>query len=129
VPPFVAQYRSTNLIIAGLRLVADVSTRLAAVQQAYTTFRHAPDRAAALTALAGMSLAVQGLGGSTDLALQQQTLPDDSGVAVGSGAPDAGAPGVATDAGAPVVAPPGPADSAPGKAAKALTRKIRPPHP
>jgi photosystem II stability/assembly factor-like uncharacterized protein len=129
VPPFVAQYRSTNLIIAGLRLVADVSTRLAAVQQAYTTFRHSPDRAAALTALAGMSLAVQGLGGSTDLALQQQTLPDDSGVAVGSGAPDAGAPGVATDAGAPVVVPPGPADSAPGKAAKALIRKIRPPHP
>jgi len=143
VPQFVGQYRSTNLIIAGLRLVADVSTRLAAVQQSYTAFRRAPDRAAALTALAGMSLAVQGLGGSTDLALQQQTLPDDgAGGMVGNTAGAPGQPGIAADAGAPAMAapapgaPPSPAarsgtaagDSVARKAAKTLTKKVKLPH-
>jgi photosystem II stability/assembly factor-like uncharacterized protein len=133
VPVFQGQYRNTNLIIAGLQLVADLSSRLSQVQTAFGAVRHAPDRAGMLAAISQLSLALQGLGGSTTVALQEQPLPADTSDAQGDAASAASAAAVVAVP-ETATAPAAPADSAAPqktpdavkKATNAITKRLKP---
>ena len=135
-PPLLGHYRNVNLTIAGLRLVGTLSSQLSTVQQAYDAVRHAPDKTAALGAVANLSSALQGLdvGVKTALLDQPPTLGDDAGTIPPALPADAS---MTDTAGAPVAAAPAPAAAppTPGTAeatasdAKAAEAKKKKDHP
>jgi photosystem II stability/assembly factor-like uncharacterized protein len=75
VPQFLGQYKNTNLLLAGLRMLTDLPGRINDLNSALRTFRKAPDKAAAQSALAQVNAAVQGLTQSTAVAFQKQLPP------------------------------------------------------
>ncbi|MEO7138024.1 MAG: YCF48-related protein [Gemmatimonadales bacterium] len=72
VPQFLGQYKNTNLLLAGLRMLTDLPGRVNDLNLALRSFRAAPDKAAAQTALAQLTAAIQGLTQSTAVAFQKQ---------------------------------------------------------
>jgi hypothetical protein len=75
VPQFLGQYKNTNLLLAGLRMVTDLPGRISKLNNALRTFRKAPDKAAAQARVAQVSAAVQGLSQSIAIAFQKQAPP------------------------------------------------------
>jgi photosystem II stability/assembly factor-like uncharacterized protein len=75
VPQFLGQYKNTNLILAGLRMLTDLPDRVNDLNRALRSFRKAPDKAAAQAALAQVTAAIQGLSQTTAVASQQQVPP------------------------------------------------------
>jgi hypothetical protein len=72
VPQFLGQYKNTNLLLAGLRMVTDLPGRISKLNNALRTFRKAPDKAAAQARVAQVAAAVQGLSQSIAIAFQKQ---------------------------------------------------------
>ena len=83
VPQFLGQYKNTNLLVAGLRMLSDLPGRVNELNNAMRAFRKAPDKVAAQDAVARVAAAVQGLTQSTAVAFQKQLppQPEESGVA------------------------------------------------
>lgn len=139
VPALLGRYRNVNLVMAGLRLVGTLSSQLSTVQQAYDSVRHAPDKIAALGAVANLSSALQGLDGGVKTALLDQppTLGDAAVTAdAGTVQPALPAGASMTDtAGAPMAAPPAAQPPTPAAAeatavdAKAAEAKKKKDHP
>ncbi|MDQ3223380.1 MAG: hypothetical protein M3Q75_07930, partial [Gemmatimonadota bacterium] len=75
VPQFLGQYKNTNLLVAGLRMLTDLPGGVNELNNALRAFRKAPDKAAAEAALAQVSAAVQRLTQSTAVAFQRQPPP------------------------------------------------------
>ena len=75
VPQFLGQYRNTNLLVAGLRLLTDLPARVNELNNALRAFRKAPDKAAAMAALGKLNSAVENLTTSTAVAFQKQPSP------------------------------------------------------
>jgi photosystem II stability/assembly factor-like uncharacterized protein len=75
VPHFLGQYKNTNLLLAGLRMLTDLPGRVDDLNRALRSFRKASDKAAAEAALAQVTAAVQGLSQSTAIAFQKQLPP------------------------------------------------------
>jgi photosystem II stability/assembly factor-like uncharacterized protein len=76
VPQFLGQYKNTNLLLAGLRMLSDLPGRVNDLNQALRSFRKAPDKAAAAAALNRVSAAIAALNQSTDVAFQRK-LPEN----------------------------------------------------
>ncbi len=87
VPQFLGQYKNTNLLLAGLRMLTDLPARVNELNRSLRAFRKAPDKAAAQAALAQVTAALQGLSQSTNVAYQKQLPPsEEESTAVESGA-------------------------------------------
>lgn len=72
VPQFLGQYRNTNLLVAGLRLLTDLPARVNDLNDALRAFRKAPDKAAAMAALGKLNTALENLTATTAVALQKR---------------------------------------------------------
>jgi photosystem II stability/assembly factor-like uncharacterized protein len=75
VPQFLGQYKNTNLLVAGVRMVTDLPDRVNQLNNALRVFRKAPDKAAAATALEQVSAAIAALSQSTAVAFQKHAPP------------------------------------------------------
>ncbi|MGQ0702985.1 MAG: WD40/YVTN/BNR-like repeat-containing protein [Gemmatimonadales bacterium] len=98
-PSFLAQYKNTNLLIAGLRMVTDLPGKFGDLRAALMAFKHAGDKDAAEAALAAIGSAAQAFHQTTKVAFQQE-LPamETQSDAEGTGASQApAAVGVVTD--------------------------------
>ena len=71
VPQFLSRYRNLNLVFEGARTSAALPGWFQTVKEGFATFRSAPDRAAAQTALAKMMSAADSLKTETRLAFQK----------------------------------------------------------
>jgi hypothetical protein len=71
-PQFIGQYRNLNLLVAGIRMSADLPAQLRAVRAGLRAFRQAPDQASAQSALAQVSAALQTLKQTTAVAYQER---------------------------------------------------------
>jgi photosystem II stability/assembly factor-like uncharacterized protein len=112
VPQFLGQYKNTNLLLAGLRMLTDLPGHINDLNGALRAFRKAPDKAAAQAAVAQVAAAVQGLTQSTAVAFQKQAPPavEESGEAGAAAVEEAQAEGL--EAGVPEDAEMAPAAAA-----------------
>lgn len=112
VPQFLGQYKNTNLLLAGLRMLTDLPGRVNDLNRALRSFRKAPDKAAAQTALAQVTAAIQGLTQSTAVAFQKQLPPpvEESGGAAAAVEENQAEDGKATPADGEEEPTPGPAE-------------------
>ena len=74
-PSFLAKYKNTNLLIAGLRMLTDLPGKFGDLRGALQTFKHAGDKAAAEAAIAAIGSAAQALHQTTKVAFQQELPP------------------------------------------------------
>jgi photosystem II stability/assembly factor-like uncharacterized protein len=74
-PQFVARFRNTNLLQAGLRMLTALPGGLGELREAYQQFRQAPDKAAAKEALTRLGAAATGLHQSVRIAFQEELAP------------------------------------------------------
>lgn len=74
-PQFVTRFKNTNLLTAGLRMLATMPTQLGDVRGAYQEFQHATDKAGAQAALARLLSSVGTLRQLTMAAFQKETTP------------------------------------------------------
>jgi hypothetical protein len=74
-PSFLAKYKNTNLLIAGLRMLTDLPGRFGDLRTALRAFKQATDKDSAEAALASLGIAIQALHQSTEVAFQQQLPP------------------------------------------------------
>jgi hypothetical protein len=77
VPQFLGQYKNTNLLLAGIRMLTDLPGQINELNGALRAFRKAPDKTAAQAAVARVAAAVQGLSQSTAVAFQRQPPPQE----------------------------------------------------
>ncbi len=93
-PQFVARFKNTNLLQAGLRMLTVLPGGLGGLKAAYLEFKQAPDKASAQAALAKLSEAAGGLHQSVRVALQDE-LPAPEAAGESEASPD---PAPANDA-------------------------------
>lgn len=74
-PAFLAQYRNTNLLAAGLRMMADLPGRFGELRAALGAFKQAGDKAAAEAALVRIEAAAAELHQSARAAFQSEVPP------------------------------------------------------
>lgn len=74
-PQFVTRFKNTNLLTAGLRMLATMPSQLSDVRGAYREFQQAPDKAGAQAALARLLSSVGTLRQLTMAAFQKETTP------------------------------------------------------
>ncbi len=71
VPDFLSKYKNLNLLAQGLRTAAALPEMSDSLRAAFKTFRTAPDRPTATTALSGLKGILAGLKAAVDTALQK----------------------------------------------------------
>jgi photosystem II stability/assembly factor-like uncharacterized protein len=85
-PSFLSQYKNTNLLVAGLRMLTDLPGSFGDLRTAVQAFKNASDKSAAEAALAQIGSAAQALHSTTKAAFQQEIPPvepeSDSGAAI-----------------------------------------------
>ncbi len=74
-PQFIARYRNTNLLTAGLRMLTTMPNQLGDVRGAYQEFQRASDKASAQAALARLVAAVGSFKQLTQAAFQSEVTP------------------------------------------------------
>jgi hypothetical protein len=74
-PQFVARFKNTNLLVAGLRMLVTMPSQLGELRGAYKAFKQSTDKAGAQAALAQLRSAATSLGQSTKAAFQKQVSP------------------------------------------------------
>jgi len=74
-PTFLAKYKNTNLLIAGLRMVTDLPGRFGDLRLALKAFKTAPDQSAAQAAIAQIGTAATALQLATKAAFQTAVPP------------------------------------------------------
>jgi hypothetical protein len=72
VPDFLAKYKNLNLLAQGLRTAAALPEMNDSLRAAFKSFRTAPDRATAMTALSSAKGILAGLKAAVDTALQNR---------------------------------------------------------
>jgi hypothetical protein len=117
VPQFLGQYKNTNLLLAGLRILTDLPGRINELNGALRAFRKAADKDAAQSALAQVTAAVQGLTQSTAVAFQKQAPPpmEESGEAGAAVVEEDQAEGVEAGVAAEVEVAPGEDEETPAE--------------
>ncbi|MGQ0766001.1 MAG: WD40/YVTN/BNR-like repeat-containing protein [Gemmatimonadota bacterium] len=81
-PDFIGKYRNLNLLLAAVRMGAEMPSQYRTVKGGLRSFRKAQDRESAQAALASVSAALAALRQTTAVSMQQQLPPpptDDSG--------------------------------------------------
>jgi hypothetical protein len=78
-PEFIGKYKNLNLLLAAVRMGAEMPSQYRAVKGGLRSFRKAQDKDAATTALAGVSAALSAFKQSTSVSMQQQLPPPPSG--------------------------------------------------
>jgi photosystem II stability/assembly factor-like uncharacterized protein len=71
VPDFISKYKNLNLLAQGLRTAAALPEMSDSLRNAFRSFRSAPDRSTAMTALAGVKSVLANLKAAVDTALQK----------------------------------------------------------
>lgn len=74
-PSFLAKYKNTNLLVAGLRMLVELPGRFGELRTALKAFKQATDKQSAETALAAIGSAIQGLNQTAQVAFQQELPP------------------------------------------------------
>jgi outer membrane murein-binding lipoprotein Lpp len=74
-PQFVARFKNTNLLIAGLRMLTTMPSQLSDIRGALRDFKSATDKEAARAALARLGTATSSFRQSTQAALQKEGTP------------------------------------------------------
>jgi len=74
-PQFVARFKNTNLLAAGLRMLTTMPSQLSDIRGALSDFKSAADKEAARAALARLGTATASFGQSTQAALQKEGTP------------------------------------------------------
>jgi photosystem II stability/assembly factor-like uncharacterized protein len=77
-PEFIGKYKNLNLLLAAIRMSAEMPSQYRTVKGGLRAFRKAQDKDAAQAALAGVSAALTAFKQSTSVSMQQQ-LPPPSG--------------------------------------------------
>ncbi len=75
VPDFISKYKNLNLLAQGLRTAAALPEMNDSLRNAFRSFRSAPDRATAMTALSGVKNVLATLKAAVDTALQKPAGP------------------------------------------------------
>jgi hypothetical protein len=115
-PDFIGKYRNLNLLLAAVRMGAEMPSQYRDVIGGLRSFRAAQDKESAEAALANVRAALGALKQTTSVSMQQELPPPGSDF---EGAAQAAMPTSAPDynsSAAPVAA-----DQAPAKAAKAVS--------
>ncbi|MFN2397734.1 MAG: WD40/YVTN/BNR-like repeat-containing protein [Gemmatimonadaceae bacterium] len=84
-PEFIGKYKNLNLLLAAVRMGAELPGEYRAVKGGLKAFRQAKDKESATAALAGVSTALSALKQTTAVSMQQQLPPPPSGGAGGGG--------------------------------------------
>lgn len=105
-PEFIGKYKNLNLLLAAVRMGAELPDEYRAVRGGLRSFRRAQDKESAQTALAGVSAALSAFKATTSVSMQQQLPPPPGGDAeAAASVPNASAlqpaPAVAPSAQAP----------------------------
>ncbi|MGH7560742.1 MAG: WD40/YVTN/BNR-like repeat-containing protein [Gemmatimonadales bacterium] len=74
-PQFVAKFKNTNLLVAGLRMLVTMPSQLGDLRGAFRAFKQATDKAGAQAALAQLGTAATSLQQSTKAAFQKEVAP------------------------------------------------------
>jgi hypothetical protein len=74
-PEFIGKYRNLNLLLAAVRMGAEMPAQYRSVKGGLRSFRKAQDKETAQAALAGVSAALLALKQSTSVSMQQQLPP------------------------------------------------------
>jgi photosystem II stability/assembly factor-like uncharacterized protein len=92
-PQFVGEYRNLNLLLAAVRMGAELPAEYRSLKGDLRTFRRAQDKASAQAALAGVIAALTALKQTTSIAMQQELppVPDAEAFAPARGAASAAA--------------------------------------
>ncbi len=78
-PEFIGKYRNLNLLLAAVRMGAEMPGQYRTVKRGLRSFRKAQDKDAATAALAGVSAALSAFKQSTSVSMQQQLPPPPTG--------------------------------------------------
>ncbi|MGQ0639591.1 MAG: YCF48-related protein [Gemmatimonadaceae bacterium] len=78
-PEFIGKYKNLNLLLAAVRMGAEMPSQYRTVKGGLRAFRKAQDKDAAATALAGVSAALSAFRQSTSVSMQQQLPPPPTG--------------------------------------------------
>lgn len=113
-PAFLAQYRNTNLLAAGLRMMTDLPGRFGDLRAALGAFKQAGDKAAAEAALARIEAAAAELHQSARAAFQSEVPPPT---------PDTAEPGAGLEAAAAL--PAGDSAAAAARPAADAAKQVR----
>lgn len=113
-PEFIGKYKNLNLLLAAIRMGAEMPGEYRAVKGGLRAFKKAQDKESAQAALAGVSAALSAFKATTAVSMQQQLPPPPSGdmeapAAAPNAAPVAspqGAPAASPQAAAPTNSPP-----------------------
>jgi hypothetical protein len=87
-PEFIGKYKNLNLLLAAVRMGAELPAEYRSVKGGLRSFRKAQDKESATAALAGVSAALSAFKQTTSVSMQQELPPPPSGDA--EGAPSAG---------------------------------------
>lgn len=74
-PDFLARFKNTNLLVAGLRMLSTMPTQLSDVRSAVREFKSATNKQGAQAALARLGSATSALRQSTQAAFQEEVTP------------------------------------------------------
>jgi len=74
-PQFVAKFKNTNLLVAGLRMLVTMPSQLGDLRGALRDFKGATDKEGAKAALARLGGAATSLSQSTKAAFQKEVSP------------------------------------------------------
>jgi photosystem II stability/assembly factor-like uncharacterized protein len=75
-PQFVTRFKNTNLLTAGLRMLATMPSQMGEVRGALRDFKSATDKPGAQAALARLATAATSLQQTTKAAFQKEVMPD-----------------------------------------------------
>jgi photosystem II stability/assembly factor-like uncharacterized protein len=78
-PEFIGKYKNLNLLLAAIRMGAELPGEYRAVKGGLKSFRRAQDKETAQAALAGVSAALSAFKATTAVSMQQQLPPPPSG--------------------------------------------------
>jgi photosystem II stability/assembly factor-like uncharacterized protein len=78
-PDFIGKYRNLNLLLAAVRMGAEMPSQYRTVKGGLRAFRKAQDKESAAAALAGVSAALSALKQTTAVSMQQQLPPPPTG--------------------------------------------------
>jgi photosystem II stability/assembly factor-like uncharacterized protein len=105
-PEFIGKYKNLNLLLAAIRMGAELPGEYRAVKGGLRAFRKAQDKETAQAALSGVSAALSAFKATTAISMQQQLPPPPSGDMEAPAAAPNAAPVASPQAAAPTSSPP-----------------------
>jgi hypothetical protein len=86
-PEFIGKYKNLNLLLAAVRMGAELPSEYRSVKGGLRAFRKAQDKESATAALAGVSAALSAFKQTTSVSMQQELPPPPSGDSEGAPSP------------------------------------------